>query len=45
MSDLVMQHRGTIDKYMGDAMMAFWNAPLDDPDNASHDQPGRFHVG
>ncbi len=29
MSDLVMQNRGTIDKYMGDAMMAFWNAPLD----------------
>lgn len=36
MSDLVMAHRGTIDKYMGDAMMAFWNAPLDDPDHARH---------
>lgn len=36
MSDLVMGHRGTIDKYMGDAMMAFWNAPLDDPDHARH---------
>jgi adenylate cyclase len=34
MSDLVMEMRGTIDKYMGDAMMAFWNAPLDDPDHA-----------
>lgn len=34
MSDLVMESRGTIDKYMGDAMMAFWNAPLDDPDHA-----------
>ena len=34
MSDLVMSNRGTIDKYMGDAMMAFWNAPLDDPDHA-----------
>ena len=34
MSDLVMQNRGTIDKYMGDAMMAFWNAPLDDPEHA-----------
>ena len=36
MSDLVMHNRGTIDKYMGDAMMAFWNAPLDDPDHARH---------
>lgn len=36
MSDLVMSNRGTIDKYMGDAMMAFWNAPLDDADHARH---------
>jgi adenylate cyclase len=36
MSDLVMQNRGTIDKYIGDAMMAFWNAPLDDSDHARH---------
>ncbi len=36
MSDLVMENRGTIDKYNGDAMMAFWNAPLDDPDHARH---------
>lgn len=36
MSSLVMDNRGTIDKYMGDAMMAFWNAPLDDPDHARH---------
>ncbi len=36
MSALVMENRGTIDKYMGDAMMAFWNAPLDDPDHARH---------
>jgi adenylate cyclase len=34
MSDMVMHNRGTIDKYMGDAMMAFWNAPLDDADHA-----------
>ncbi len=36
MSDLVMQNKGTIDKYMGDAMMAFWNAPLDDVEHARH---------
>lgn len=36
MSDMVMANRGTIDKYIGDAMMAFWNAPLDDPDHARH---------
>ena len=36
MSDLVMQNRGTIDKYMGDAMMAFWNAPLDVADHERH---------
>ncbi len=29
MTDIVMAHGGTIDKYMGDAMMAFWNAPKD----------------
>ncbi|MCK6417800.1 MAG: adenylate/guanylate cyclase domain-containing protein [Alphaproteobacteria bacterium] len=36
MSEQVMRQRGTIDKYIGDAMMAFWNAPLDDPDHARH---------
>jgi adenylate cyclase len=34
MSDLVMSNKGTIDKYMGDAMMAFWNAPMEDSDHA-----------
>lgn len=32
----VLNHHGTIDKYIGDCVMAFWNAPLDDADHATH---------
>ncbi len=35
MTELILSHGGTIDKYMGDAIMAFWNAPLDTPDHPS----------
>jgi len=34
MTEAVQATGGTIDKYMGDAIMAFWNAPLDDPAHA-----------
>ncbi|AOF91650.1 CHASE2 domain-containing protein [Sinorhizobium sp. RAC02] len=36
LSDIVLKHGGTIDKYIGDCLMAFWNAPLDDPEHAHH---------
>jgi adenylate cyclase len=31
MADLLLARHATIDKYIGDAILAFWNAPLDDP--------------
>jgi len=34
MTDTIQAHRGTIDKYIGDAIMAFWNAPLDNDTHA-----------
>lgn len=33
MSEAVMERKGLVDKYIGDAVMAFWGAPLDDPDH------------
>lgn len=34
MTDIILDAGGTIDKYEGDAIIAFWNAPLDQPDHA-----------
>ncbi len=36
LADVVMANGGTIDKFIGDCIMAFWNAPLDDPDHAQN---------
>ncbi|MGB0181490.1 MAG: adenylate/guanylate cyclase domain-containing protein [Candidatus Puniceispirillales bacterium] len=34
MSEIVLSHEATLGKYIGDANMAFWNAPIDQPDHA-----------
>ena len=36
LSEEILRNHGTIDKYIGDCLMAFWNAPLDDPAQAGN---------
>ena len=36
LSNIILEEQGTIDKFMGDAVMAYWNAPLDDPQHPNH---------
>lgn len=36
MTNIIMDRFGTVDKFLGDAIMAFWNAPLDDPNHADN---------
>ncbi|MFQ5621130.1 MAG: CHASE2 domain-containing protein [Candidatus Nanoarchaeia archaeon] len=34
MTDIILEHEGVVDKYIGDAIMAFWGAPLKQPNHA-----------
>lgn len=36
MTEVIHHHQGTVDKYMGDAVMAFWGAPVDDLEQEDH---------
>lgn len=36
LTDAILARQGTIDKYMGDCIMAFWNAPMEDPQHPRH---------
>ena len=36
MTPIIHRTGGTVDKFIGDAVMAFWGAPLDDPEHAAH---------
>jgi adenylate cyclase len=36
LTNAIIERKGTIDKYIGDAIMAFWNAPVDDPEQEAN---------
>lgn len=36
MTEIVLHYHGTVDKFIGDAVMAFWGAPITDPDQSLH---------
>lgn len=44
MSTIIMEHNGTVDKYIGDAIMAIWGAPLDDEAHAANTVRTAFHM-
>jgi len=43
--EVIFRHEGCLDKFIGDAIMAFWGAPLDDPDHARHAVGAALEMG
>lgn len=43
-TDIIYRHRGLIDKYMGDAVMALWGAPVTDPHHAANAVSAAFEI-
>jgi len=44
MSTVIMEHNGTVDKFIGDAIMAIWGAPLDDAQHAANGLRAAFRM-
>jgi adenylate cyclase len=44
MCDILLARKATIDKFIGDAVLAFWNAPLDDPDQHENAARGALEM-
>ncbi len=43
--EVIFRHGGTLDKFIGDAIMAFWNAPSDNPQHAAHAVQAAIEMG
>jgi adenylate cyclase len=43
-TEIIYRHKGIVDKYMGDAVMAFWGAPVNDPHHAANAVAAAFEI-